>query len=59
MSQENVEIVRRAHPGPDIDIAALVRDDELNRDDVRRDRPAVRPGIRVRAPFSGRRTGHL
>jgi ketosteroid isomerase-like protein len=31
MSQENVEIVRRAHPGPDVDIAALVRDDELNR----------------------------
>jgi hypothetical protein len=27
MSQENVELVRRAYPAPDVNVAALVRDD--------------------------------
>ena len=30
MSRENVELVRRLQPAPDVDIAQLVRDDDIN-----------------------------
>jgi ketosteroid isomerase-like protein len=30
MSEENVELVRRLQPAPDVDIAQLVRDDDIN-----------------------------
>lgn len=30
MSAENVEVVRSTHPGPDVDVAALLTDDEAS-----------------------------
>jgi ketosteroid isomerase-like protein len=50
MSQENVELVRRLQPGPDMDLVQLFRDDEMWSDVVEALAPFYHPDCEFVAP---------
>ena len=53
MSSENVELIRSFHPGLDVDVAALVEDDDAARRMQEAIEHAFDPGVECTMRFSG------